>query len=90
MIKIESTTVKLSGVPTVKALSEKADAYRCLFGTEPVISVRGYFADGSVHYVEHYQGGRRHDGRNGEAAVRKFRLDGSLRHELHYHHGSRQ
>jgi hypothetical protein len=54
-----------------------------------VPAVRGFFANGELHYEERYQGGRRHDGPKGEAALRKWRADGTLRHELRYMNGAR-
>lgn len=53
-------------------------------------AVRGFYADGSTHYEEHYRGGKRHDAVDGTAAVRKWRHDGSLRHELRYADGRRR
>jgi hypothetical protein len=52
-------------------------------------AVRGFYADGRVHYEERYFAGQRNDARDGSAAVRKWRHDGTLRHELHYAHGRR-
>lgn len=52
-------------------------------------AVRGYFADGRVHYEERYWAGKRRDGKDGTPAIRKWRQDGTLRHELHYRDGRR-
>ena len=51
-------------------------------------AVRGFFADGSRRYEEHFRYGRRHDVA-GRAAIIKWRLDGTKRTELHYYEGLR-
>ena len=52
-------------------------------------AVRGYYADGALHYQEHYRGGKRHDAVDGTPAIRKWRHDGTMRHELRYADGRR-
>ncbi|MGZ4724574.1 MAG: hypothetical protein ACXV8L_10230, partial [Ilumatobacteraceae bacterium] len=52
-------------------------------------AVRGFFANGRLHYEEHYRDGKRHDAACGSPAVSKWRSDGTLRHQLHYHNGKR-
>ena len=51
--------------------------------------VRGYFANGRLHYEEHYRDGKRNDAANGNPAVSKWRSDGTLRHQLRYRNGKR-
>jgi hypothetical protein len=52
-------------------------------------AVRGFYADGSLHYEEHYRAGKRSDAADGTPAIRKLRHDGSIRHQLHYTNGRR-
>jgi antitoxin component YwqK of YwqJK toxin-antitoxin module len=52
-------------------------------------AVRGYFANGRLHYEEHYVDGKRSDARDGSPAVSKWRSDGTLRHQLRYLKGKR-
>jgi antitoxin component YwqK of YwqJK toxin-antitoxin module len=52
-------------------------------------AVRGYFANGMLHYEEHYRDGKRSDAANGNPAVSKWRADGTLRHQLRYRNGKR-
>ena len=52
-------------------------------------AVRGYFANGRLHYEEHYRDGKRSDAANGNPAVSKWRADGTLRHQLRYRNGKR-
>ena len=46
-------------------------------------AVRGYFADGSIKYEEHFRYGWRHDAGD-RPAIRKWRADGTVRSVRHY------
>jgi len=52
-------------------------------------AVKGFYADGAVHYEERYRDGKRNDADDGTPAIRKWRNDGSVRHELRYVQGHR-
>jgi hypothetical protein len=55
-----------------------------LHDPEPgVPAVRGYFADGTLKYAEHFRYGWRHDAGD-VPAIRKWRADGTVRTERHY------